>query len=147
MANLKDLRDQTGRTQEDIAAELGISRKYLSQLETSKREPGRKLAERIAALYHISPANLFGYQADDMQRKLMDERDLIKNRLDQERKEHALEIQALYKEIDRLNKDNRDLQDNVRYLKRMGDYLMRHTKSPDKAKRGKKEAKIDKENV
>lgn len=147
MANLKDLRDQTGRTQEDIAAEFGISRKYLSQLENNRRKPGRKLAETIAAFYHISPAELLGYRVEEMQRELLDERDSYKSRLERERHEHAREVQALQIEIDRLKKDNEDLKDNVKYLKKMGNYIMDHPNSSGEAKSEKEEAKTDKENV
>ena len=103
MVKLKDLREQTGRTQDAIASELGISRTYLSQLETEKRKPGRELAEKMGAYFHVSPIALLGYQMDDTQRELRDERDSIKDRLDLEKREHARELQAKQAEIDRLS--------------------------------------------
>lgn len=52
--NLKFLRTITGRTQDDLAAYLNISRQAYSHYETSKRTPDPDTLLRLSSLYHVS---------------------------------------------------------------------------------------------
>lgn len=58
--NLKFLRTITGRTQDDLAAYLNISRQAYSHYETSKRTPDPDTLLRLSSLYHISVDVLLG---------------------------------------------------------------------------------------
>ena len=70
MTKLKSLREQTGRLQSDIASEVGITREYLSSLENGRRRLTRGLAEKLAEVYDVSPAELLGYPLPDPGRVL-----------------------------------------------------------------------------
>ncbi len=58
--NLKFLRTITGRTQDDLAAYLNISRQAYSHYETSKRTPDPDTLLRLSSLYHVSVDVLLG---------------------------------------------------------------------------------------
>lgn len=58
--NLKFLRTITGRTQDDLAAYLNISRQAYSHYETSKRTPDLDTLLRLSSLYHVSVDVLLG---------------------------------------------------------------------------------------
>lgn len=47
------------RTQTTVAAEIGISQKYLSKLELAQRTPSIKIAIKIASYYQKSVESLF----------------------------------------------------------------------------------------
>ena len=50
----------TGRTQDDLAAYLNISRQAYSHYETSKRTPDPDTLLRLSSLYHVSVDVLLG---------------------------------------------------------------------------------------
>lgn len=52
---LKMLRLESGKSQEEFANELGISRSSLANYETGKRQPDKTILEKIAMLCHIDP--------------------------------------------------------------------------------------------
>ncbi len=58
--NLKFLRTMTGRTQDDLAVLLNISRQAYSNYEAAKRTPGLDTLLRLSALYHVSVDVLLG---------------------------------------------------------------------------------------
>ena len=116
---LKDLRARTGRKQADVAAAAGISREYLSALENGRYRLVRDLAEKLAAIYGVSPADLMGYQLPDAARQLKDERDAYLKRIDQMKADHAREIQARQAEIDRLNAQVAQLRHDIEFFQSM----------------------------
>ena len=52
---LKMLRLETGKSQEEFSADLGISRSCLANYETGKRYPGNEIIAKIADVCHILP--------------------------------------------------------------------------------------------
>ncbi len=57
---LRELRERQKVSQKEVAEETGISRPYLSQLETGKRGvPGPKILKRLADFYGVSVESLF----------------------------------------------------------------------------------------
>ncbi len=57
---LRELRERQKASQTEVAAETGISRPYLSQLETGKRGvPGVVILKKLADYYGISVESLF----------------------------------------------------------------------------------------
>jgi len=52
---LKMLRLKAGKSQEEFAKELSISRSTLANYETGKRQPDEAVLQRIALLCHIDP--------------------------------------------------------------------------------------------
>jgi transcriptional regulator with XRE-family HTH domain len=76
---IKMLRTARGISQTDFAAELGISRTYLSQIEGTTRQPSLNLLKRIAGKLNIPMALLVTDEEnadseimDSMRRILMD---------------------------------------------------------------------------
>lgn len=56
---LKLLRLESGKSQEILASELGISRSCLANYETGKRSPDRETLSKIAALFEVEEAFFF----------------------------------------------------------------------------------------
>lgn len=56
--NIRRLRHARGLSQEQLAADAGISREYLSTLERSGYSASIDVIERIAAALDVEPANL-----------------------------------------------------------------------------------------
>jgi putative transcriptional regulator len=52
--NLKELREEIGVSQQEVASACKISRTYYGQIEKGERNPGGKLALRIADYYGIN---------------------------------------------------------------------------------------------
>ena len=57
-AKLKRLRKRSGLTQEQLAAAAGISRTYLSRLETANHDPTVGVVERLAKALKVKPTDL-----------------------------------------------------------------------------------------
>ncbi len=53
------IRARGSNTQVNVAAQIGISQKYLSKLELGKRTPSMKIAARIASYYQSTIERLF----------------------------------------------------------------------------------------
>ena len=49
MNNIKELRDQVGKTQSDLAAELGITQGAVAHYEKDRRKPWLDTCRKIAA--------------------------------------------------------------------------------------------------
>ncbi len=60
MKRLKGLRVQLGKSQEEFALELGISRSCLANYEVGKRRPDNECLCRIIQIYHLDE-NFFHY--------------------------------------------------------------------------------------
>lgn len=50
MNNIKELRDKAGKTQSDLAAELGITQGAVAHYEKSRRKPGLDTCRKIASV-------------------------------------------------------------------------------------------------
>ncbi len=59
MKTLKDFREAIGRTQEEMANELKISKSFYEKIENGERKPGRELIERIKYKYPLLDINIF----------------------------------------------------------------------------------------
>ena len=57
--NLKDLREEVGLTQSEVAKKLKKTTTYISLLETGKRNPSDKMKEQLARLYKVEIADIF----------------------------------------------------------------------------------------
>ena len=66
-------------------------------------EGNRDLAEKLAAIYGVSPADLMGYRLSEDTRILKDERDIYRSRLEAREREFARILQEKQAEIERLN--------------------------------------------
>ena len=64
MVNLKIIREQHGKLQRDVAADLGIGLSTFSQYETGKREPDNKTLIKLADYFGCSTDYLLG-RTDD----------------------------------------------------------------------------------
>lgn len=56
--NLRRIRNETGRTQEEMAHLLGISSRYLGSIERAKVSPSVTLLGNFAAALNVSPCDL-----------------------------------------------------------------------------------------
>lgn len=59
MKTLKDFRESIGKTQKDMADELGISKSYYEKIESGERTISRELIKRIKKKYPIIDLNIF----------------------------------------------------------------------------------------
>ena len=59
MKTLKDFREAIGKTQEQMAIELSISKSFYEKIEKGERKPGRELLERIKKKYPLLDINIF----------------------------------------------------------------------------------------
>ena len=107
MNNLKDLRKMSGRKQADVAAEVGISREYLSALENGRQKLKRPLADKLAAAYGVPSDSLMGYWMPDIAFSLKEERDRFQARIGQlqedfqrERERYLTRIESLEAQLE-----------------------------------------------
>ena len=56
---LKELRELTGMTQEDLAAQAGVSRQTIISLEKGKYNPSINLAYKLSRLFDLTIEELF----------------------------------------------------------------------------------------
>jgi len=56
---LKELREQAGMTQEDLAAREGVSRQTIISLEKGKYNPSINLAYKLSRLFDLTIEELF----------------------------------------------------------------------------------------
>ena len=71
---LRDLRDEKGVPQEEVAKAAGITKSTLSKYELGKNEPGMMVAKRLADYYNVSFDWLVGYS--DEKHPVIAKRDL-----------------------------------------------------------------------
>ena len=58
--NVREIRQQHGWSQEDLAHESGLHRTYISGIERGVRKPTATVIERLAITLSVRPAALFG---------------------------------------------------------------------------------------
>jgi len=56
---LKELRERVGMTQEDLAAQAGVSRQTIISLEKGKYNPSINLAYKLSRLFDLTIEELF----------------------------------------------------------------------------------------
>ena len=132
MNSLKELREQSGRKQADVADEAGISREYLSILENGKARPSPKLAESLGGIYGVSPLVILGYPVSEADRTLRDERDLIWHRFERSKEEHARELQTLQARLSTLESENETLRKQLDFTQSVCKLLMKQSNSEEK---------------
>jgi transcriptional regulator with XRE-family HTH domain len=57
--NLRRLRNASGLSQDDLAAEAEVSRSYLSQIETGKYHVSLRIIAKLAWVLRTEPAEFF----------------------------------------------------------------------------------------
>lgn len=61
---LKKLLQQSGKTQKDVAKEIGLSQQRFNFYVTGKRQPDNEMLTKIAAYFHVSVDYLLGLTDD-----------------------------------------------------------------------------------
>lgn len=57
--NLKELRTQSGLTQQELGDKLGVSRQAIIAIESDKHSPSLDLAYKIAAIFNLPVEEIF----------------------------------------------------------------------------------------
>ena len=83
--NLKNLRKNSGYTQQDFASKLGISASAIGMYEQGRREPDQKLLLKMAQVLGVSVDRLLGEETNEME---LDE--MIESMLDKMMVEYTL---------------------------------------------------------
>ncbi len=131
MNTLKKLRIQSGRKQTDVAEEAGISREHLSALENGRHRLAPERAEKLAAIYGVSPADLMGYHMPEDARSMKEEMDSARARFEAREREYARELQAKQAEIDRLSEEVARLQHDLKFTQDVCRRLMKQNNLPE----------------
>lgn len=58
MSTLRSLREQQGKTQEDIAQAIGVTRSYVTQLELGIRQGTPQTLRKLAKVFGVSMESL-----------------------------------------------------------------------------------------
>ena len=59
MNNLKTFRETIGKTQQQMASDLGVSKSLYEKIENKKRKPSREFIEKAKKKYPILDINIF----------------------------------------------------------------------------------------
>ena len=59
MESLKKFRENLGKTQEEMAKELGISKSFYEKIEAGIKKPGRDLIKKFKTMYPYLDVNIF----------------------------------------------------------------------------------------
>lgn len=63
---LKQLRIQTGLTQQQLANQIGVTKSVISYYELQERYPSPEVLVKIAAVFHVSTDYLLGFESKHM---------------------------------------------------------------------------------
>lgn len=96
---LKQLREQAGYSQEDLAKLLNTSRSRIGMYEQGRRQPDFEMQEAIADLFNVSIDYLFGRSEQDILKEL----EAIPSSADEIKE--FMDFYADYKHLDRKNRD------------------------------------------
>lgn len=107
---LKLLRDKTGKSQEDIAKAIGISRARYSHYENNHVEPDMSLIRQLSELYNVSTDYLLGI-TEIPHRDEESKRDEIIHKIATE----YPDIDLMFKDMENMTAD--DFQDIYDYIK------------------------------
>ncbi|ASJ07878.1 transcriptional regulator [Thermococcus siculi] len=61
---LRELREERGLTQEELAKALGVTRQTIIAIEKGKYDPSLKLAFKIARFFNMPIEEIFIYEGD-----------------------------------------------------------------------------------
>ncbi|AMQ18308.1 predicted transcription regulator, containing DNA-binding HTH domain [Thermococcus kodakarensis KOD1] len=61
---LRELREERGLTQEELAKALGVTRQTIIAIEKGKYDPSLKLAFKIARFFGLNIEDIFIYEGD-----------------------------------------------------------------------------------
>lgn len=61
---LRELREEHGLTQEELAKALGVTRQTIIAIEKGKYDPSLKLAFKIARFFGLNIEDIFIYEGD-----------------------------------------------------------------------------------
>jgi transcriptional regulator with XRE-family HTH domain len=64
-ANVREARKRLGKSQEELALDVGMKRSYLSDLERGTRNPTIKALARLAEALGVEPAELVRLPAEN----------------------------------------------------------------------------------
>ena len=56
---LKDLRKNSNLTQAEVAKKVGLTSKFISDMEMGRRNPSDKSKEKLAKVYNVTPTDIF----------------------------------------------------------------------------------------
>lgn len=74
MKRLKQLRQKTGDTQEDVAKVIGVTRRGYQKMENEESQIKSDKAQKLAKYFGVSVGYLLGYEPEDMpKRSIYDE--------------------------------------------------------------------------
>lgn len=102
---LKTLRKKSGKSQQDIADKVGISRARYSHYENNHVEPDMDLIRHLAELYNVSTDYLLGHDSEES------EFEYYKNKIITE----FPDIDLMFKDMQTLTAD--DLKEVYEYIK------------------------------
>lgn len=67
---LRKERKKQGKTTEKVAKACGVSRSYITLIETGRRLPGRKVIPKIAAALRIKTGTVLNWYLEDITQKI-----------------------------------------------------------------------------
>jgi Predicted transcriptional regulators len=105
-SRLRNLRNQSGLTQQEIADKLEISRANYSHIENGRNEPDNTTLVKIAKFFNVTTDYLLG-SSDDPAKSKNDEPDLVANHLDKAYNELSPEEQAQVDNFIKFMKSNK----------------------------------------
>ena len=56
---LKELRQRECLTQKEVAEKVGLTNKFISDMEQGRRKPSDKSKIKLAEVYHVTPVDIF----------------------------------------------------------------------------------------
>ena len=120
MNKIKELREQTGKSQAEIAEEVGISRETMNAIENGRRNLVSRHLDSLSLALGASPVTILGYDSSDpAARILSDEHSGYEKKIKALREQHANEMQTKAKEIS----DLKDLLDQTRHSLKLAEEM------------------------
>lgn len=76
---VKDLRKKTGKTQEDVAKSIGLSRPAYSHIENNRNEPDGDTLKKLASYYNVTTDYLLDHNVPQWatEKDMMDLEDML----------------------------------------------------------------------
>lgn len=89
---LKQLRQQSGMTQKELASKVGVTKSVISYYELSERSPSPEMLMKLASVFHVSTDFLLGLQKGDtldLTGLSAEDKELVRTMVDTLRKKDA----------------------------------------------------------
>ncbi|MCL2862244.1 MAG: helix-turn-helix domain-containing protein [Firmicutes bacterium] len=61
-ARIKELRDESGLSQEQLAKEIGVNRRTISNYESAVREPDIQTIKKLCDFFKVTAGYLLGFE-------------------------------------------------------------------------------------